>query len=126
MSEQDTLVVWLKSLNAAEYKALLAARPDAVWSPYARARIGRHRTGVAGAMSANALPSPHDLAGPLLEESSIIAAVVRLTTPQVQVFEAVQFLGDGGRRSELRDLLDVSGADTEKRLDEVLGELAGL
>ncbi|WP_329238824.1 helicase-associated domain-containing protein [Actinoallomurus sp. NBC_01490] len=122
MSEQDTLIVWLKSLAPAEYRALPAARADAVRNWHARARSGLRRRSAA----VPADPAQEDLAGALLEESSVIDAVVRLTTPQMQVFEAVQVLGDGGRRSELRDLLDVPDADTGKWLDEVLGELAKL
>lgn len=71
-------------------------------------------------------PEPHDLAGYLLEQVSVADALQRLSTPQIQVIEAVQILGDGCRQHELTALMDVPDAATEALLGETLDELARL
>jgi len=127
LTVEESLACWLESLDAGRYRDLLVARPDVVhlWrsgSPFSGAR------GIAGLDPADEPlggpdPAPGDLVEPLLAPSSAMAAAGRLTTPQHQVLETVQVLGDGCRRADLPLLLDVPDASA---LDRVLGELADL
>ena len=131
MSVSDTLIVRLKSLDEARYRELLGARPDALRSWQLRSRLRRRVLGTVApsqereeATSGDAVPEPYELAGHLLERSSVIEAFQRLSTPRLQVLEAVQVLGDGCRRHDLTALMDLPDADSVSRLDEVLDELA--
>lgn len=101
MSVQDSLVLWLKSLSEADHDALSAARPGA-----------------------GITTDPHELAERLLDQFSVIEAVGRLSTPQLQVLEVVQVLGDGCLRHDVTVLLDVPDAGTEALLGQVLDQLA--
>jgi hypothetical protein len=131
LSGDDALIVWLKSLGLDEYRALLAARPDAVRAWYLRSQLKRHQQGTidwgtihAQGVPDGAEPEPHEIAGHLLAGSSVVQAVQQLSTPQLQVFEGVQVLGDGCRRRDLAALMDIPDADAAARLDQVLDELA--
>ncbi|MDN3352189.1 helicase-associated domain-containing protein [Actinomadura sp. DC4] len=127
MTIEESLACWLESLDVGRYRDLLAARADAVllW------HLGDPRVDVRGFAGPGPAdepiqgtdPAPGDLVGPLLAPSSAVAAAERLTTPQIQVLETVQVLGDGCRRADLPLLLDVPDPSA---LDRVLGELAGL
>jgi Helicase conserved C-terminal domain len=131
MSVSDTLIVWLKSLDEARYRELLAARPDALRSWQLRSRLRRRISGTVAPpqpreeeTSEDAVPEPYELAGHLLERSSVIEALQRVSTSRLQVLEAVQVLGDGCRRHDLTALMDLPDAESVSRLDEVLDELA--
>lgn len=125
MSVEESLAGWLESLDADRYRHLLTARADAVrlwrlgYSPDAWDFDGPEPAGGPD-------PRPGELAGPLLDPSSVIAAVGRLTTPQAQVLETVQVFGDGCRPADLPMLLDVPDPAAQAALDRVLGELADL
>jgi hypothetical protein len=127
----DALTVWLKSLGPAEYRALLAARPDAARAWSVQSQLRRYKRGMVSLSSIRtdmapdgAMPEPHELAPHLLARSSVIESVQELSTPQLQVFEAVQVLGDRCGRRELAALLDVPDANAADQLDQILGELA--
>lgn len=133
MSVTDTLIIWLKSLDEVRYRRLLVARWDAVLACHRRSRLKGDGPGSAApreprmeALPGEALPEPHEIAGHLLERSSIIEAFQRLSTPQTQVIEAVQVLGDRCRRRDLMALIDLPDADSAARLAQVLDELAGV
>lgn len=127
MTAEESLACWLESLDAGRYRDLLVARADAVrlW------QLGSPRVDVRGFAGLDPAdepvggpgPAPGDLVGPLLAPSSAIAVAGRLTTPQIQVLETVQILGDGCRRADLPRFLDVPDPS---ELDHVLGELADL
>lgn len=128
-SVSDTLVVWLKSLDEARYRELLAARPDALRSRQLRSRLRRRISGTVAPPRPReeaAVPEPYELAGYLLERSPVIEALQRLSTPRLQVLEAVQVLGDGCRRHDLTALMDLPDDGSVARARRARDDRSGL
>lgn len=83
----SALTELLRRMDADELAALLTARPDAAVTPEPR--------------------SVGELAMRLGNDHSVRSALYRLSTPQIELVEALQALGDGCPRAELEQLIGV-------------------
>lgn len=106
MSSTSGLGHWLRTLRPEQLRALLARRPDAAVAPEPR-DLG-------------------ELATRLGREPSIARAAEELSTPALQVAQALLVLDRAADRAELLAVLGVADELTAGRVDQAVEELFGL